>query len=330
MESWKKKLEVISTIIILASLTGCTVADYKEPVSNLDEAINQSVTAVEKIDKKATEAKNQKSQQLVIAGKAHLLAADGTCAIGSDKCSLAIALLDKNGNRLIETYPATSLMPNGLVILNSLKEYVASLNAIVEADTASAVETSTNAALASAAQIEVEIRKAKNENNTASSIEAYSQPTSAAIRWFVVQYIDRVKRDALANATRQAQPVIKELGPYYNTLGEVLTAFEVAGGHMAWIFSESTYSDAVDNKQVNEAAISAFVKATNGYSAILKAGSAKPLEKFVEAHTKLYENLDGESDVTMADVIASINAFEKQAKEFKKIVDDFEKVADEQ
>ncbi|MFV1998564.1 MAG: hypothetical protein ACC641_11205 [Acidiferrobacterales bacterium] len=314
----ERLVAVCTTLLILA---GCSVADYKKPINDLSSAVDDSITTVEKIDQEVTEVQNIRWRKSISDGKVVLLTADNSCASGLNKCSLIIRLPDKHE----KPFPTQSLMPKALVGLKGLKDYVASLKAIVDAETASAVKTSANAAMASVAEIEAEITKANDANAVKpSTIKAYSEPALAAINWLVVQYVERVKYNALAAATKRAQPVIVRLAEFHQLSGDVAATLKAAAALKAFVKAQTAYDDA-DIK--NATVINAYVNAAETFHDVLKGRAAQPLKKFLVAHTKLNDSLNGNGDVTLADAIAAIKEFQQRAQEFKKIVDDFNKVA---
>jgi len=307
-------------------VSGCSVADYKGPIVDLSDAINDSVTTVKKIDQEVTKAQNDRWLELIKNNEAFLLTPDESCASGNVSCALVIRF--KGSREKGTPFPVKSLMPNALVGLNGLKSYVSSLKAIVDADTAGAVTTSVNEALSNAAKIEAEVAKAKDPNaKSPEIIRGYSEPLIASVKWLVSQYVDRVKHKALAAATKRAQPVIESLSDYHQTTSNAAATLKAAAALKAFTKAQAAYDDA---NTKNAGVINTYMKATATYDTALKGRIAHPFKKFLEAHTKLNDSLNGNGEATLADAIASIKEFKKRAQEFKQIIDDLNTVTSNQ
>lgn len=314
------------TIITLGifMLTGCSVADYKNPITELKAAIDISVTTVENIDQEITKAKNAALRSDVSNNKAFLLTPDDTCAKGKTSCSLIVRYLGPNTKPI--DYPVTSMMPSAHVGLSGLKSYVANLKAIVDADTASKVSTSASEAIASATKIKASVEKglkALDPNAPAlANIEKYNEPILSTVKWMVSQYIDRIKYNALAAATKRAQPIIVSLNDYHGLTSESATELKSGKALSSYNKAQQAYDSAP--KKV-DSVINALDKASSVYNSALRGTAAQPLKAFLDAHTKLEGNLNG--DVSLSDAIAAIKTLKKRADEFKKIIKDFNDIA---
>lgn len=312
---------LISTAIVL--LSACSVADFKQPITDLNTAIDDSISTVEEIDREVTQVQNTRWRKQVTEGKAFLLTPADSCASGETSCSLIIRFQGVPGNK--GTFPKRSLMSEAHVGLKGLKKYVANLQAIVDADTASKISTHANAALASASEIEVEIAKAKDQNAEAKEvIKAYNEPTLAVINWLVTQYVERMKYNALASATKRAQPILESLIEYHDINSLAASQLKSSAALKAFTKAQDAYDEA--NPKTDKI-IDNYVLAVATYDTVLKGNSAQPLKSFLKAHTKLNASLNGNGKTSIADAIAAIDQFKTQAKEFKKIMKDFQKIA---
>lgn len=312
---------LVSSCGLICFIAGCSVADYKKPIHDLGDALTESVMTVESIDRELAMAQNARWTALIEDNQALLQAAENECAAGTGACSLVIRLKDRSEN----TFPTRSVIPNALVGLSGLKSYVASLKDIVDADSAAAVATSANEALASAAEIEAAISRATvGSAGQSGTIKAYAEPSLAAIKWLVSQYEERIKLKALQTAIRRAQPVIKSLAAFHDAIGAAAATIEESAALNAFVTAQQVYDDA-DTK--TEGAIGAYADAAATFNSTLAGAVAQPLAKFREAHTKLNDSLNGDGSVSLADAIAAIKDFRQQVDEFKTIVEDFNKVA---
>lgn len=315
------RCSVVSTALTVVA--GCSsVADYKQPITDLNASIDSSVATVIKIDSEITESQNRRWRELIGESEAFLVPSENSCAAGSKSCSLVVIA---SGGDTEKSFPAKSMMPKAIIALSGLRQYADNLKAIVDADTAASVATSANAALASAAKIEAEIAKANNPDaQISSTIKAYSPPITASISWLVSQYIERQKVKALATATERAQPVIEDLAVYYETAAAVASSLKDADALDEFVEAQGVF-DNVASK--SNSAINEYLRAVKEYDTALKASSSKPMQKFLEAHTALNGALNGSDEVSLADAIAAIKEFKRHSKDFKESVDEYVSVA---
>jgi hypothetical protein len=103
----------------------------------LGTAVNDTASTVHKIDLEITKARNKRWLTLLASGNASLQTANNSCASGTKTCSLVIRFLGKDKGK--SPFPATAQEKSDLAGLGGLKNYVAGLRAIVDAETASAV-----------------------------------------------------------------------------------------------------------------------------------------------------------------------------------------------
>lgn len=312
------------TTVIAGFAAGCAVTDYKEPIGELQAAIETSIDTVNALDEKATAARNARWQAGIVEGKILLREADEQCAEGAIACTLKIEF---PGDPRSRPYPAVTLMPKAKIGLAALRSYVGKLKLIVEADTVGKVKTAANSALGSAQKIEEAIAKAKGKESS-ETVADFVQPTVAAIGWLVGQYVDYVKYRALADATRRAQPVIARLGSLHTSIGGAITALETADALKAFLAVQKRFDGAVDNEKLSSAIVDDYVAAAAAYDISLRASTATPLQAFVATHAKLTQQLNREGGVTLADATAAIADLLDRAKALKAVVKGFTEVTE--
>lgn len=305
--------------IIAITLSGCGVADYNKPITELKDAIDSSIATIERIDSKLTSARNESWRNDIKDNKARLKPTARSCTLNSSGCSLVIEHLSPEATN---PYPATSVLPKSQTGLAALKIYVANLKAIVEADTAGKITAHTNAALVSITKIEISVAKAQGQSEPKGPIAAYSEPAGAMISWLVGQYVETVKYNALAKATKRAHPVIVKLNNLHATIGKAAAAHELGTAHKTFTKEKAKYRK---TKPKSKPVVGAYVAAVVAYGKALKASAAEPLTAFTAAHEKLTKNLNGEGSVTMADVLAAIGDLKEKAKTFKGLLDGLKK-----
>jgi len=306
-------------------LSACAVDTYKKPVGDLTSAIETSITTVQALDKKITKVRNERWSKGIAEGTILLETVDNSCAEQESGCSLEIHPL--TGPPVL--FPAKSVIPKGLVGLTALRAYAANLKAIVDEETADAVTTSTNKALGSLKNIEKAVAEAKGDPPAESVIDAYSQPVASLVNWAVGTYVDVVKYHALAKATRDADPVIRKLADYHQTLADAFTSYESAIAREAFVNAQTAFDKASIDGSLTQAKVNTYVQAAAAYDVVLRASAADPLGAFLAAHTKLKQQLNREGKITLDDAFASIEDLKQRAETFKEIMDAFGKAAEE-
>ncbi|NKC12084.1 MAG: hypothetical protein GKR94_07735 [Gammaproteobacteria bacterium] len=323
----KMKSYTIALSTTLA-LGGCaSTVDYSDFVIKLDKAINDYATSIQAIDADITARQNTELKKNVAAGKLLLDTAGNECAAGKEKCSLIVQKADTGKLILVSAYPIQSSMPKGLKALELVKTYVGNLKSIVEADTAAKVTASANATLGSLEEISNQLAKENgNDTGKTNKITEYKEPIVGLIGWITDKYVDHVKTEALAKATRDAHKSIKDLTKFYAIAAQSQKLAEFAGFHSAFVKSQENY----DANPITESSVGMYVSAAADYEVALKAQAANPLKAFESAHEELRKQLNGEDNkkTTLVDVASAIERLEQEAKKIKDLVDAFKKKSD--
>lgn len=316
-------MRMASVAVLAIVISGCgSPTDYTTTIGELKTAIDSTISTISTIDATITKRKNEIWQDEIVAGTALLENKDESCAIGESGCSL---LVRHSGEEGID-FPLKSVLVKSQAGLTALKSYVANLKAIVEADTAGQITEQTNKAIASLTEIEAEVAKANGTDPSKGLIAAYSEPIGAFFKWAVERYVDHVKLDALATATKRAHPAILGLNDLMSTIEN--SAVTVAFSEAQKVFlAEKVKFDAADTStSITQAIISDYVNAVVAVDQALKASAAEPLAAFTTAHEKLMMNLNNEGDISLADAIAAIDDLKMRATEFKALVEGFTNV----
>lgn len=309
--------------IVVAGLTaGCSVSDYKEPIGDLQAAVETSIDTVNALDAQATAVRNSRWRAGIAKGEILLSESDGQCADGVAACTLQIEF--RGDSKPPRPYPAETVMPKAKIGLEALRTYAGKLKSIVEADTVGEVTTAANAALGSVQNIEEAIAKA-NGTESGGRVADFTKPSVIAIGWFVGQYVDYVKYRALAESTRRAQPVVTRLAALHNSIGRSVTALEASDALKAFVAAQEQFDNAAADA-LTPAIVDDYVAAAAAYNVSLKASSATPLAVFAETHAILTKQLNRDGGVTLADAYAAIADLRERADEFKAILDGFVEV----
>lgn len=317
-----------ATFGLILGLTGCvTTADYSDSVLRLEKAITDSAISIEAIDADITTRRNAKIKKEIIDGTLLLDTKEEECAAGKEECSLEVAKKIDNGQlETVSDYPVKSNMPKGIKALNQVKIYVGRLKSIVEAETAAKITASANATLGSLEDIANQIAKESGKTPSQSNkITEYKEPVMGLVEWITNKYIDRVKKDALSKATREAHPIIKDLTVFYATSAQSQKLAEFSGFHDAFVKRQEEFDD--KNKLLTSNIVDAYVLDASNYDVALKAQTANPLKTFEAAHEKLMYQLNDQNEkkTSLAEVSATIEQLEQEAKKIKELVDSFKK-----
>lgn len=307
-------------------LAGCAAtADYSESISRIDQAIKDSSNSIVSIDADLTARENARLKKQISDGTFLLETKTDQCAAGRNACSLVLLKKGPGGAIQEQPYPVTSTIPKGILALQMVNTYVTKLKAITEADTAAKVTASANSALSSIEEIAGRLAQEEGKSTTENKITEYKAPAMGLVGWIATKYIDRVKRDALAKATNEAHPVIKELTNFYSTAADALKVANFADAHVTFVNSQQQYDNLRSSGHLTPSLIDAYALAAENYDAGLKAEAAKPLKAFEVAHERLMNQLNGEKEqkTTLTDVASAIRHLEEEAKAVKALVDGF-------
>ena len=316
-------MRMASVAVLAIVMTGCaSPADYTTTIGELKTAIDSAVSTISAIDATITKRKNELWQDEIVAGTALLENKDDSCAIGLSGCSLEVSHAGEAGI----DFPLTTVLAKSQAGLTALQSYVANLLAIVEADTAGQITEQANQAIASLTEIEAAVATDKGTDPSVGLIAAYSEPASAFFKWAIELYVDHVKLDALATATKRAHPAILGLNDLMTTIEESAAKVAFSAAHKVFIAEKGKYDDADDSSSITTAIISNYVNAVAAYDQALKASTAAPLAAFTTAHETLMMNLNDEGDISLADAIAAINNLKTRATEFQALVEGFTNV----
>lgn len=324
----KKQLNRSSaTLSIMAVLivSGCsTTKDYEETISELQTALKSSIDTVAKIDADVTKEQNASWIAKVSSGSHGLIVQQNTCEGGADKCGLEIVEYADPPTIVVEAFPIESMMVKSQRALVALDRYLETLHAIAKVDTVGKVVEQTSKALVSLDRIKEEVARIQGTEVGTSLISSYSEPSGALFNWAVEAYVQNVKHDALATATKRAQPAVDSLNNLLSGVSEAVAKRALARAEDAFQDAQATY-DAAETAGLgpSETAIKAYIRASVDNNQTRKAASARPLAEFTEAHRKLKKFLNNEGDVSLADAWDAIQRLKDKAKEFKTLAENF-------
>ena len=184
---------------------------------------------------------------------------------------------------------------------------------MLEADTARQVETQVNAALASVQNLAETVAVAKGDAQAA-PIPQFATPVGTAVNWVVGQYVEHVKQEGLREATASARQVVRDAAALFSTTADFVS--DVPRSKLA-----EDVSNAVDQfrEASNPSNLAALSASAAKYDELLMSAPPQLFERLSAAHDALADSLQG-GDVTLADAIARIDVFAREAQKLAKIL----------
>ena len=308
----------VFTVALL--LGACSTAEYGKPVNDFAKATDDASTVLAQLNTQVTQAYGEVLERSILNRRALVRFQSGQgsqdCLTTSERCRLEIVTRDGK----VEPYPPVPPLARMSLIMTQMNRYAANLKALVEADTARAVETDVNAALASTQNL-AQILADLQGGGKSQPVPQFATPVGAAINWVVGQYVEHVKFAGLQRATSAAKPVVREAGGLFATTAGFVS--DVARADLAEDVSRAVDAFRTSGSKAN---LAALAQSAARYDALLNATPPQLFQRMVAAHDALAESLQGEN-VTLVAAIARIEAFAVEAKTLVKILKDLEAVA---
>ncbi len=298
--------------LLFASITACSVTDYKKPVSDFAEATRNAEDALVTLDAEVTEAYTAKLRAQALTQQTVVQKQTANCLQTSERCRLAIVGTDSES----EVFPPDSLLGNMVVLMGSIRTYADGLTEIVNADTAEQVATHVNATLGSVENLASTVEKLGG-TGAASGVAEYKTSIGRAVNWVVGQYVAKVQVDGLRRATEHAQLVIARAGEIFE--GTAALAVEIPKGDLVNKVDEA---EETFNENRTESNLDNLVASATDYDRYLLAKPPAVFAGLKEAHDALANKLR-DDELSLADVMAKIETFTAEAKTMLAIVREF-------
>lgn len=302
------KFRAINPILLICGVlvmsTSCTSTDYKQPISDFSKATQNAETAIIALDRQVTDAYAALLRSQVLQRKGLVQPDDQNCQVTSERCRLVIVDRDRNKQNLTPD-PALS---KTILLMGSIRLYVESLEAIVNAETAQAVTMQVNATLGSVEALAGTLKKVSGEDLSKSSVSEYTTPVGKLVSWVVGQYVAKVKVDGLRRATGHAQPVIERVADFLNGVASV--ALDVPKVALAETISKRS---AALEDDLSDSNLDKLILSAARYDQFLLIKPNTVFTHFQSAHLALAEKLQND-DLSLADMMAKIKSFASEAK----------------
>jgi hypothetical protein len=319
MMSMGLRVRILAITLVCTAITACSsVANFRKPVDDFAQATRDATDALAGLDKQVTDGYADLIRKRVVAGQLLATIETSDCLTESQRCR--IVAKDKQGKQ--EQFPPEPAMRKMVVLMSSVRNYADGLAGIVNADTAAEVTTQVGATVGSLKNLAGTVAKLGGPDSTAIvKLADYATPLGDLFSRLAGQYVAKVQLDGLRRATVDARPVIAGAAQVFATAAN--EASRVPRALMA-----EEVSNGIDALRANrnEKQVDAVVASALRYDRVLVAKPPAVFQQLQQSHDSLVAKIQDEN-VTLAEVIARIEAFAVEAKGLADIVKEFEAVS---
>jgi hypothetical protein len=295
-------------IVSFIGLSACSVADYDEPIKTFSATASSADKSLKDYNDLILTQVGKVRHDRAMAQPVAVRVAKKECGPDSTRCHIVVLQgpNDPNPLPLVPESNADDL----LLLMQLIKDYAAGLQAIVEADTASRVETSVDAVNGDV----LKIADAVDPKNKNKAFGNYATPVGEAVKWAFGAYIDSVKLDALRTATRNADPLIAQAVPIFEA-----TVQQVGNSNRASLAEVVSVRNDAFRQSHSESALSSLVQAAQSYDAVLTAAPDTIFSRLSQSHSDLTKALNDRS-VTWDKVFKDLSALQTDVNRFSDII----------
>ncbi len=292
-------------------LFGCDTTSYRQPVSSFAAGATAAQSALVEIDRQAAAGVAEIYRDQAVSGRALLGHKAQECTVAAERCHLTVTIQSQE-----REVPPDSPLRNTIALMGQVAVYAQQLNAIVTADTAEEVRSDVNATLGSAQDLARLVASLGGGDLSASTVPEFATPVGEAVNWLLGTYIEHVKLEGLKRATGDANPIIQEAAEVAGK--EAAIAGDIQRRSLSELVSARL--DAFDESRT-ESNYDALVAAATAYDSFLTAAPSDVFAQMAQAHDALTRSLQG-GELSLADVLGKIDAFQRQAQALWKIAND--------
>ncbi|MCZ6851870.1 MAG: hypothetical protein O7F17_09535 [Planctomycetota bacterium] len=294
-------------IAIQASVEAAlAVANFYQPyIGKFAKAAKNLEYALGVLDKQMTEALVAELRNRTLGREGFLKYRNGDCQSSSARCRLVV--VDQSGQE--ELLSPSSLLPNMLAVMQSIRRYADGLKAIVDVVPASQVAIQDNATLVSVENLADAVAKISGSTTAARKTGNYGTPFGQAVGWLAGQYVaPKSQIDALRRATREARPVIEGVATLFETFSEI-----------SMVVQNVRFANNVDarfqvfDESATESSLENLIESANRYHQFLTTEPSLIFKALRTAHSALAQHLNNE-DLSRSNVIGKIKAFATAAE----------------
>lgn len=313
------KVSMVALCVGMAS--ACTTAsDHTEAIKKFADATGSVKDAMVAYDQAAAERATQMVRAKAVAQKKGLDGASGPgffvapedCQSNSTECAAFFAATREDRENLTQV----EIIPHHVKAAKAMASYADALKAVAVADSRAQVKGALDQAAAATSAF---------ANAAAPGAGAAAQPlagaTANALAWLYGRYQEKLKINALREATQRMNPVVQAA---VQTLGQAASLVDQT--------SRDFSAEAVDMAKTafdmnpSMSAINDLAASVNSYSNQLKASPASVFTQLAVSHQQLTDALV-KGPESLEDVFASISALADDAEQLAAIAMQFKAAA---
>jgi len=303
----------IGAMLLLAA-AACSTTDYSKPVNDFAAATDNAEKALAELSTQVTDAYQGVLEGGILSRRTFLQFSQDECLVASPRCRLAVIDPDSGAR---EFYPPEPPLIQMTLLMSQINRYASNLKALLEADSASQVETQVNAALGSVQNLAETVPEARAKQGVApADIPPFATPVGAGVNWIVGQYVEGVKYKGLQRATAAAKPVVREAADLFATVSAFVSDVprkDLANDVSKTLDAFRDNGDAANLAKLRQSAAK--------FDALLTSTPPDLFKRLGDAHDALADALQG-GEVSIATAIGKIEAFAAEAETLAKILKD--------
>jgi hypothetical protein len=317
----------LATLIPPLFLIACGApAGLEQATTEFAEAASKNEQALKDLDQAASErltrirrdqaiAKKIGEQRALVRGES-----DADCTFDGTRCHLTLKTSPAEAGVPLTI---TSLIPNQLVIAQNITEYAGSLQQIAAADETDKVRKAANSALGSVCGLAGTLAIINPAAAAAKpACDTFSVPVVSLVTFLYGEYQTQLKLSALRKATREMQPILKQVPVVFAKSVELATEGFVRQMVNTYNTAKTNWED-----KPNDQTLTGLLTAADNLNGVLETRAAArsgsfAFNEFVSAHEALTNALTNEPS-NMSSALAAISQLVDKANQLADIAAKF-------
>ena len=199
-------------IIACVALAACASEPYREPIAAFAQAVNKSGDALATLDSQLTGAHAAVQRSRALSGR-YFLKLD-KCDHNTENYGKCVLLLQKTTDDGSSIGEPSKMQPDAKLsqvraLFGDIASYASSLSAVSNANTDHEIENAVTKALASVEKLAKDESVREKLDKQDASVRDFATPIATIINWVVGRYVETVKINAMREATRAADPIVR-------------------------------------------------------------------------------------------------------------------------
>ncbi len=306
------------TVLLLSlAVAGCgTSADFQQPVTRFAEATGRADGAVRAFDAGVAAQLTQLRREEAAEEPDRVVPVEQTCSPGAAGCEVLLASDSGPGVPLT----VTTAVPQHLLAMAEIRRYANGLDEIVQADATPAVKAGLDKASAAAASLAAMLGP-----QYAPAVKAFSVAVTQAVVWAVGEYQERIKLDALREATGQMQPILAEAVTKFGDAADMAQTSATADLYATFNDRRVAFQTAA-SVDARRQQLPAYLDAAQRLDDSLRVKPGEVYRQLGTAHGELHDALHSR-DLSFAEARHQIELLAAKAKELQAIAKAFKEAA---